>query len=515
MCGIAGVMSLSADYRVEPSARSTEMRETMVHRGPDGPGLWVDEDARIGFGFRRLAIIDLSHAADQPMANEDGSLRIVFNGEIYNHAEIRARARGARGHTLGHRPLRHRGHPPRLRGVGHRLPAPLPRHVRHRHLGRPRAGALAHPRPHRHQAALLRHPRRPHRLRLGDQGAAGRPATRRARSTRSRSSTTCRSSTTPGPADPLQGHPQAGRRHLAAHRRRTDRCASSAGGTSGTTPHPLTGVPEEEIAERLLAELRTAVQLPQGQRRAGRASSSPAASTRARTRRSSPRARRGRCAPSRSATRATTRATRTSSTGPAAWPSEVGADHHELLLTQDDLIDFLPQDGAAPGRAHRRPGLRAGLLRLQARARQRRHRRPGGRGGGRTLLRLSLVAALPGTAAAGRPARATARQAAGPVRDAGRREDGLPALRMARAAARSASPSSGAVPRRSPRRRRSGCCRHDSAQQFAGLTSWEALAPIRERFRGAGVGPVRPELDDLRRPEPCGSRSCCSCAWTR
>ena len=98
MCGIAGVMSLSADYQVEPGL-VTDMRETMVHRGPDGPGLWVDADARIGFGFRRLAIIDLSHAADQPMANEDGSLRIVFNGEIYNHAEIRRELEALGGHT--------------------------------------------------------------------------------------------------------------------------------------------------------------------------------------------------------------------------------------------------------------------------------------------------------------------------------------------------------------------------------------------------------------------------------
>jgi asparagine synthase (glutamine-hydrolysing) len=98
MCGITGVLSLGAGERVAPELVAA-MRDTMVHRGPDGAGEWLSEDARIGFGFRRLAIIDLSHAADQPMSNEDGSLRIVFNGEIYNHAEIRAELEGIGGHA--------------------------------------------------------------------------------------------------------------------------------------------------------------------------------------------------------------------------------------------------------------------------------------------------------------------------------------------------------------------------------------------------------------------------------
>ena len=61
----------------------------MVHRGPDGAGLWISPDGRVGLGHRRLSIIDLSQAASQPMCNEDGTLWISFNGEIYNHAEIR------------------------------------------------------------------------------------------------------------------------------------------------------------------------------------------------------------------------------------------------------------------------------------------------------------------------------------------------------------------------------------------------------------------------------------------
>ena len=65
------------------------MRDTMIHRGPDGAGLWISPDRRVGLAHRRLSIIDLSTAAAQPMSNGDGSLQIVFNGEIYNHAEIR------------------------------------------------------------------------------------------------------------------------------------------------------------------------------------------------------------------------------------------------------------------------------------------------------------------------------------------------------------------------------------------------------------------------------------------
>src|SRR5438309_48456 len=98
MCGIVGALSFSnSDFRVtEPYL--VRMRETMAHRGPDGVGCWIAPDARVGFGFRRLAIIDLSPAANQPMANEDGSVQLVFNGEIYNHAEIRGELQKEGGH---------------------------------------------------------------------------------------------------------------------------------------------------------------------------------------------------------------------------------------------------------------------------------------------------------------------------------------------------------------------------------------------------------------------------------
>lgn len=89
MCGIAGafVFQNSSFSLNEPFI--TTMRDTMVHRGPDGGGTWVSPNRKIGLAHRRLSIIDLADAAAQPMATPDGSLRIVFNGEIYNHAEIR------------------------------------------------------------------------------------------------------------------------------------------------------------------------------------------------------------------------------------------------------------------------------------------------------------------------------------------------------------------------------------------------------------------------------------------
>jgi asparagine synthase (glutamine-hydrolysing) len=98
MCGIVGALSFTnSAFRVsEPYL--TRMRDVMAHRGPDGAGIFVSPDRRLGLGFRRLAIIDLSERAMQPMSNEDGTLWVVFNGEIYNHAEIRAELERRGGH---------------------------------------------------------------------------------------------------------------------------------------------------------------------------------------------------------------------------------------------------------------------------------------------------------------------------------------------------------------------------------------------------------------------------------
>ena len=97
MCGICGELTFDgAPVRAETIA---VMRDRLEHRGPDDDGVYVSDDRRAGLGFRRLAIIDLSPLASQPMANEDGTVRVVFNGEIYNFKALRARLL-ANGHRF-------------------------------------------------------------------------------------------------------------------------------------------------------------------------------------------------------------------------------------------------------------------------------------------------------------------------------------------------------------------------------------------------------------------------------
>ena len=88
MCGIAGILSLSPDVRVDADALD-RMSAALVHRGPDDEGRYLDPECRCGFGFRRLSIIDVA-GGHQPIANEDQTVWVVFNGEIYNFRELRA-----------------------------------------------------------------------------------------------------------------------------------------------------------------------------------------------------------------------------------------------------------------------------------------------------------------------------------------------------------------------------------------------------------------------------------------
>jgi asparagine synthase (glutamine-hydrolysing) len=90
MCGIAGYLS---ERRPIDARLLAAMRDTMSHRGPDGEGIWLSDDGRVGLAHRRLAIVDLSAGGHQPMASQDGRQLINFNGEIYNHHELREELR--------------------------------------------------------------------------------------------------------------------------------------------------------------------------------------------------------------------------------------------------------------------------------------------------------------------------------------------------------------------------------------------------------------------------------------
>ena len=90
MCGITGFWNLSTDLNGEEIHNiAQQMSDTLLHRGPDSGGIWVDEAAGIALGHRRLAIVDLSPEGHQPMLSADGRYAIVFNGEIYNFLELR------------------------------------------------------------------------------------------------------------------------------------------------------------------------------------------------------------------------------------------------------------------------------------------------------------------------------------------------------------------------------------------------------------------------------------------
>jgi asparagine synthase (glutamine-hydrolysing) len=99
MCGIAGIFHTSTPKPVDP-ARIERMCDAMIHRGPDGHGLWTAPG--VGLGHRRLSIIDVA-GSPQPMASTDGRAVLVFNGEIYNYRELRAelKALGATFRTDG------------------------------------------------------------------------------------------------------------------------------------------------------------------------------------------------------------------------------------------------------------------------------------------------------------------------------------------------------------------------------------------------------------------------------
>lgn len=104
MCGFAGVFVGNPGQLLDLGSVVKRMSDAIAHRGPDDMGVWSDQRAAIAFGHRRLAIVDLSAAGHQPMGSASGRFVIAFNGEIYNHLDMRAEleAAGASPEWRGH-----------------------------------------------------------------------------------------------------------------------------------------------------------------------------------------------------------------------------------------------------------------------------------------------------------------------------------------------------------------------------------------------------------------------------
>ncbi len=89
MCGIAGIVRLGKSAPPPRAEEARAMAERLRHRGPDARTAWASPSGRCALGHARLRVIDLA-TGDQPMSNEDHSVQVVFNGEIYNFGELRA-----------------------------------------------------------------------------------------------------------------------------------------------------------------------------------------------------------------------------------------------------------------------------------------------------------------------------------------------------------------------------------------------------------------------------------------
>src|SRR5687768_8536772 len=100
MCGLTGFWHRGAALPPEAKATASRMAQAIAHRGPDDAGTWLDPAAGVAIAFVRLAILDVSPAGHQPMSSRSGRYVIAFNGEIYNHAELRARV--PEQHWRGH-----------------------------------------------------------------------------------------------------------------------------------------------------------------------------------------------------------------------------------------------------------------------------------------------------------------------------------------------------------------------------------------------------------------------------
>ena len=94
MCGFVGALRIGPGDATLDAGVLERMRDRLAHRGPDDSGLWIAPNGRVGFGHRRLSIVDLSSAGHQPMVSADGRHVLVYNGELYNYRELRHELEG-------------------------------------------------------------------------------------------------------------------------------------------------------------------------------------------------------------------------------------------------------------------------------------------------------------------------------------------------------------------------------------------------------------------------------------
>jgi asparagine synthase (glutamine-hydrolysing) len=102
MCGIVGLLTSHGSSAAELALTAARMSDALSHRGPDDSGVWVQAQHGLAFGFRRLSIIDLPQDGHQPMHSPSGRFTIQFNGEVYNHQELRRELEGYGGRFRGH-----------------------------------------------------------------------------------------------------------------------------------------------------------------------------------------------------------------------------------------------------------------------------------------------------------------------------------------------------------------------------------------------------------------------------
>ena len=155
MCGIVGIIGHNAHVAPEVLERATK---SLAHRGPDDSGTLILRDAtqgevEIGLGSRRLAILDLSPLGHQPMSDLETGNWIVYNGEVYNFRDVRAKLEREgvqfRSHSDTEVILKSYGR------WGEPMPPRISWHVCLRHLGCPASSPVPRPRPHGNQAALF------------------------------------------------------------------------------------------------------------------------------------------------------------------------------------------------------------------------------------------------------------------------------------------------------------------------------------------------------------------------